>query len=148
MYSIFKKKFFLLVGMAGLLNTHFVIAEEKSHVKSSVQTESLLQSSTSWDGQRYKFYPDGPPELSVLKMTIPPHTELPWHAHPMPNAAYVLSGELTVQKKETGQKKLLSAGQVLPEMVGALHHGYTGDMPVVLIVFYAGTKDMPLFRHE
>lgn len=62
----------------------------------------------------------------------------------MPNAAYVLSGELTVEKKDSGEKKTLSAGQVLPEMVGALHRGLTRDSPAVLIVFYAGAKGMPL----
>jgi quercetin dioxygenase-like cupin family protein len=62
----------------------------------------------------------------------------------MPNAAYVLSGEITVEKKSTGEKKLITKGQVLPEMVNALHRGVTGDAPVVLIVFYAGTKGLPL----
>jgi quercetin dioxygenase-like cupin family protein len=59
----------------------------------------------------------------------------------------VVSGELTVEKKENGQKKVLKPGQVLPEMVDALHRGTTGDEPVVLIVFYAGVKDMPLSKH-
>ncbi|WP_199065350.1 cupin domain-containing protein [Chitinimonas sp. BJB300] len=85
-----------------------------------------------------------PPELIVLKIIIPPNTELPWHTHPMPNAGYILSGDLTVEKKETGEKKHLSQGEVLPEMVGALHRGLTGNSPVTLIVFYAGTKGMPL----
>jgi quercetin dioxygenase-like cupin family protein len=65
----------------------------------------------------------------------------------MPNAAYVLSGEITVEKKVDGKRKTLEAGQVLPEMVGELHRGMTGDQPVVLIVFYAGTRGMPLSEH-
>lgn len=113
----------------------------------SVQAETLLRTDSSWDGVAYASYPSGQPELTVLKITIAPHTSLPWHTHPMPNAAYVLSGEITVEKKENGQKKLLSAGQVLPEMVGELHRGTTGDLPVELIVFYAGAKDMPLSGH-
>jgi len=32
-------------------------------------------------------------------------------------------------------------------MVGELHRGITGDKPVELIVFYAGTKGMPLSQH-
>jgi hypothetical protein len=31
----------------------------------------------------------------------------------------------------------------LPEMVGTVHRGWTGDAPVELIVFYAGAKGMP-----
>lgn len=111
---------------------------------SGVQVEPLLQSTTSWDGTVYPAYPKGQPELTVLKITIAPHTALPWHTHPMPNAAYVLSGELTVEKADGGLTRKLVSGDVLPEMVNASHRGYTGDQPVVLIVFYAGEKRMPL----
>jgi quercetin dioxygenase-like cupin family protein len=113
----------------------------------AVRVETLMRSSASWDGKPYVSYPSGPPELTVLKITIPPHSALPWHTHPMPNAAYVLSGELTVQKKADGREQKLTPGQVLPEMVGELHRGITGDKPVELIVFYAGTKGMPLAEH-
>ena len=115
---------------------------------SGVQKEVLLQSTTSWDGTAYGHYPDGQPEISVPKITIPAHTALQWHTHPMPNAGYVLSGELTVEKKETGEKRVLTAGQVLPEMVNSVHRGRAGDSPVVLIVFYAGVKGMPLSQPE
>jgi quercetin dioxygenase-like cupin family protein len=129
--------------IAGIFLAGSAFAAEPAQVKS----ETLLQSSSSWDGAPYQAYSAGAPELSVLKITIPPHSSLPWHTHPMPNAAYVLSGSLTVEKKETGQTKILTAGQVLPEMVGSLHRGVTGDEGVVLIVFYAGTKGMPLAQH-
>lgn len=110
----------------------------------TVTNEALLQSTSSWDGTAYTRYPDGTPELTTLKITIPPRTELPWHTHPMPNVAYVLSGELTVEQREGRQSKTIKAGDVLPEMVNINHRGRTGDNPVVLIVFYAGTKGMPL----
>ncbi|MDB5775573.1 MAG: hypothetical protein JWP38_1706 [Herbaspirillum sp.] len=131
--------------MAGLLliGSGAVGAEDKP----AVQIETLVRTNASWDGVPYAPYSGGTPEMTVLKMTIPAHTELQWHTHPMPNAAYVLSGELTVEKKETGERKLLTQRQVLPEMVGQLHRGMTGDSPVVLIVFYAGVKDMPLSQH-
>jgi quercetin dioxygenase-like cupin family protein len=106
--------------------------------------EVLLKSTSSWDGTPYIRYPDGAPELTTLRITIPPRTELPWHTHPMPNVAYVLSGELTVERREGGKSKVIKAGDVLPEMVDITHRGRTGDNPVVLIVFYAGTKGMPL----
>jgi quercetin dioxygenase-like cupin family protein len=140
MQPIFIRKCFLPIGIAGLLLAGSLQAKEAP----SVQTETLLRSSASWDGAPYKAYPQGSPEMTVLKITIPAHSSLPWHTHPMPNAAYVLSGQITVEKKENGMTKVITAGQVLPEMVDALHRGTTGDTPVVLIVFYAGTKDMPL----
>jgi quercetin dioxygenase-like cupin family protein len=110
----------------------------------SIESETLLQSSSSWDGTLYTAYPSGQPELSVLKITLPPHTTLRWHTHSMPNAGYVLSGELTVERKGDGRKQTFRTGQVVPEMVDALHRGIAGDEPVTLIVFYAGTKGMPL----
>ncbi|HWZ49669.1 MAG TPA: cupin domain-containing protein [Herbaspirillum sp.] len=113
----------------------------------AVQIETLMRTGTSWDGVPYTAYPGGAPEITVLQITVAPHSALAWHTHPMPNAAYVLSGEITVEKKSTGEKKLIKKGQVLPEMVNALHRGVTGDAPVVLIVFYAGTKGMPLSQH-
>lgn len=111
---------------------------------SRIKVEQLLKTDTSWDGASYKKYPDGKPELSVLKITIPPHTKMQWHTHPMPNAAYVLSGELTVVKKDTGETRHIKAGEVLPETVGTVHRGMTEDSPAILIVFYAGSKGMPL----
>lgn len=111
---------------------------------SGVVVEKLMQSGKSWDGAPYRRYPGGAPELTVLRITVPPHTALPWHTHPMPNAAYVVSGELLVEKQKGGASKRLVAGDVLPEMVGAVHRGVTGEAGAVLIVFYAGTKGMKL----
>lgn len=114
------------------------------HAEEKVTSEVLMRSASSWDGTPYQAYPQSSPELTVLKISIPPHTELPWHTHPMPNAAYVLSGDLTVERKADGKQLVIHRGEVLPEMVNQLHRGITGDTPVELIVFYAGTANMPL----
>ena len=113
---------------------------------SGVKVDVLMQSTTSWDGVPYAAYPAGQTELTMLKITIAPHTTWPWHTHPMPNAAYVLSGELTVEKAEGGLKRQLVAGDVLPETVNSTHRGYTGEQPVLLLVFYAGAQRVPLSR--
>ena len=62
-----------------------------------VKSEKLLESEQSWDGTAYKSYPEGTPQLSVLKITISPFTRLAWHEHPAPNVGYVLEGVLTVE---------------------------------------------------
>ncbi|WP_371441360.1 hypothetical protein [Candidatus Sodalis sp. SoCistrobi] len=64
----------------------------------------------------------------------------------MPNAAYVLEGALTVEKKANGQKRTLKAGEVVSEMVDSAHRGYTGKEGVTLVVFYAGQKGIPLSK--
>lgn len=109
-----------------------------------VEKQILLQSSTSWDGAPYQAYPQGTPEVTLLKLHIPANTDLDWHSHPMPNVAYILSGELTVETRDTGKTRVLKAGEPLAEMVATQHRGRTGTQPVELIVFYAGASGMPL----
>lgn len=103
-------------------------------------SETLLKTTKSWDGTPYKAYPSGQPEITVLRIYVPPHSTLAWHYHPVINAAYVLSGELTVQRRDNDQRQAIHAGQVLPEMVDNAHRGYTGDQSATLIVFYAGAS--------
>ncbi|MDO7927087.1 cupin domain-containing protein [Pseudomonas sp. KFB-139] len=109
-------------------------------------SRTLLEATQSWDGTLYKAYPEGQPELSILKITIPANSTLKWHQHPVPNAAYVLSGELTVEAKEGGKSIHIKAGDTLAEMVDIIHRGKTGNTPVELVVFYAGAAGTPLSR--
>ena len=90
-------------------------------------------------------YPAGQPEITILKITIAPHTALKWHSHPMPNGAYILSSKLTIEKRD-GTKRHFVAGQAITETVNSVHRGITGAEPTVLIVFYPGTPGLPLSR--
>ena len=135
-----KRSTMLLLGC--LLAYSPIASAEEAKVK----MEELLKTTTSWDGATYKAYPSGQPELSIVKVTIPPHTKMKWHTHPMPNAGYVLSGDQTVERQDGKAKQHVSAGQTIPETVGMVHRGVSGDAGAVLIVFYAGAKGMPLFE--
>ncbi|MFT4437059.1 cupin domain-containing protein [Caballeronia sp. 15715] len=97
-------------------------AASADNPESAVSTV-LMRTERSWDGTLYKGYPAGQPQLTVLKIIIPPHTTLPWHTHSMPNAAYVPSGDLHVDSRDGRHKTTLHAGDVLPEMVGSSHRG-------------------------
>ncbi|MFJ4141895.1 cupin domain-containing protein [Pseudomonas sp. NPDC089734] len=127
-----------------LLSSHVAFADSPMENKGQPTSQILLQSTQSWDGTSYRAYPKGQPELSILKITIPANTTLKWHKHPIPNAAYVLSGELKVQAKKGGKSIRLKAGDTLAEMVDIIHRGATGDSPVELVVFYAGAVGTPL----
>ena len=120
---------------------------EEEQQNTTIRSQTLLQSSASWNGVEYTSYPSGVPELSVLKMTIPPHQELRWHIHPMPNVGFVLSGEITAEEPN-GKQKHFSAGDAIPETVDTVHRGRTGDQTAVLLVFYAGVKGMPLAQDK
>lgn len=116
---------------------------ERAPLQSPIKIETLIQSTSAWDATPYRRYPDGQPLISVLRITLAPHTALEWHSHPMPNAAYVLSGELTLEARD-GIKEHFVAGQALTETVDRIHRGVTGETSVVLVVFYAGTPGLPL----
>ena len=105
-----------------------------------VVSETLLKTTKSWDGAPYTHYPAGQPEITVLRIYVPPHSALAWHYHPVINAAYVLTGEITVERCDNGQTQVARAGQTLPEMVNDLHRGHTDDQSATLIVFYAGEE--------
>jgi quercetin dioxygenase-like cupin family protein len=135
-----EKKLKLATVLLPLVLTCFAHAEDLS---SKIQIETVLQTTSSWDGTPYKPYPAGQPRISVLKITIPPRTKMKWHSHPFPNAGYVLSGDLTVEKRD-GTTKHFVAGEAIAETVNSVHRGVTGEAGAVLIVFYSGNAELPL----
>ena len=110
----------------------------------SKHSEVLVQSEASWNGKRYEHYPAGIPQLTVVRMTIPARSSLPWHTHAMPNAAYIISGQLTLEERATGKTHTFVAGQAFPESVNDIHRGTTGDEETVVIVTYATVAGLPL----
>src|SRR5437016_4617753 len=85
------------------------------------QIKQLLQTTRSWDNRHYPGYPAGQPQVTVLKITIPPYTALHWHRHPMISVGYVLSGHLTLEKKDTRERKIFHAGEALAETLQTTH---------------------------
>ncbi|AZA82953.1 cupin [Chryseobacterium lactis] len=117
---------------------------QKSEYSDKIESVTLLKTSKSWEGTLYPAYPTGQPEISVLKISVPPNKALDWHKHPVINAAYVEKGEIQIEVKESGKIQWIKQGQVLPEMVNIAHRGKTGDKGATLIVFYSGSPDLPL----
>jgi quercetin dioxygenase-like cupin family protein len=129
--------------IAAVVISFSLLGAQAAKESGPLQVKTLLQTDQAWDGKKYDSYPQGNPRLSVLEITIPPHTTMEWHRHPVPNAAYVVAGELKVEKQD-GQVAHFSKGQVIPETVGIWHRGVTGDRAAELLVFYAGTAGLPL----
>ena len=120
-----------------------VLAQDSALHVASGQRQVLLEATQSWNGKPYTHYPTGQPQLSTITVTIPPHTALPWHTHPFPNAVYVLSGTLTLHDQASGKTLVLHQGQAAAESVDDVHRGETGDQPAVLLITYAGTPGVP-----
>jgi quercetin dioxygenase-like cupin family protein len=113
-----------------------------------IQVQQILQTTQSWDGVNYQSYPTGQPQLTVLRITVPPNTALHWHHHPVISVGYVLAGELTLEKKGTGERTIVHAGQALAETIQTTHRGFTTSEPVELVVFYAGQVGLPITINE
>jgi quercetin dioxygenase-like cupin family protein len=120
-----------------------LLAQNSAPSVASGKRETLLQTNQSWNGKPYTHYPTGQPQLTMIKLTIAPHTALPWHTHPFPNVVYVLSGTLTLHDKASGKTQVVHQGEAVGESVDAVHRGESGDEPTVLLITYAGTPGVP-----
>jgi quercetin dioxygenase-like cupin family protein len=130
--------------MLYLLFASMVAGCAAPHYSSEVHTVQLVQSTGTWDGQQLPAYPNGQPEITILRITIPPHYTLPMHMHPVINAGVLLKGQLTVTT-EDGQVLHMQADDPIVEVVNTWHYGINeGDEPAEILVFYAGTKDEPI----
>lgn len=109
-----------------------------------VESTELLRTSQSWNNVELPDYPQGRPELVAVKYVIPAGQKLGWHHHVSMNHGVLVQGELTIIAQD-GQTKVIREGEVVVEMVDAIHHGENrGDEPVVLYMFYLSQKDLPL----
>lgn len=109
-----------------------------------IQSTVLVESGSSWNGARLPGYPAGDPQISILRLRLAPGASLPPHQHPVINAGLVISGELTVYL-ESGEQRLVQAGEALVEVVDTWHFGRnTGQVPTDIVVFYAGTQGRPI----
>jgi quercetin dioxygenase-like cupin family protein len=111
--------------------------------QSSITVTKLISSTNSWDGAVLPAYPTQQPNVTILRIRIPPGARLHTHRHPVINAGILISGELTV-KIPSGPTLHLAAGDPIIEVVNTLHYGVNeGKTPAEIIVFYAGTLDDP-----
>jgi quercetin dioxygenase-like cupin family protein len=114
----------------------------------AVSVDMLAKTGSSWDGNPLPSYPAGDPEITILKIAVPPGTQLPLHLHPVINAGVLTEGELTVVT-QTGKVLHLKAGDAIVEVVNTWHYGKNeGDLPAEIIVFYAGVVDSPITVKE
>ena len=129
--------------LALLLASNVVAAD-----KHALQTEVLAKASLSWDGSHLPDYPKGSPEVTILRIKIPPGAQLPLHRHPVINAGVLLSGELTVVTKDNRTFHLKS-GESIVEVVNKWHSGKNeGKKTAEIIVFYVGASDTPITVKE
>ncbi len=137
------KKVFFGIFLAAIFSNH-ILAKDVNMIKVNV----LAKTSSTWNGKELPAYKTGKPEITILRIVVPPKVKLPLHFHPVINAGVLLKGELTVitQDKKTLH---LKAGEAIVEVVDTWHYGINeGDEAAEIIVFYAGTVDKPITIKE
>ncbi|RXJ97257.1 cupin [Malaciobacter molluscorum] len=109
-----------------------------------IKVETVVKATKSWNGDKLPDYTKGKPQITILKITIAPHTKLPWHKHPYINAGVLLKGHLTVHSANNKVLKM-KAGDPIVELVNKSHYGINEyDEPAVIMVFYAGELNKPV----
>lgn len=109
-----------------------------------IEVVKLTETSKSWNGDKLPAYPKGQPQVTVLKITIPPKTKLHKHYHPVINSGIMLKGKLKVVDVDNNIL-FLKKGDVIVELVNKVHYGINEtNKPVEIVVFYAGTEELPI----
>jgi len=113
--------------------------------ESSVKSTQILQTKTTWDRVTFQYPETESPEITALHIEFAPGSETTWHRHPVPSLAYILSGELEVTLRESGETKRFREGDAFAEVINTWHYGKNiGDEPVKLVVFYLGEEGLNL----
>ena len=136
-----KMKITLLASLI-LFTSSMLLAKDMSKITNSkpITIEVLQKATTSWNGEALPSHKSGKPEISILKISVAPHTKLPIHKHPMINTGVILSGELTVVTDDN-QTKHFKAGDSVVEVVNRWHHGQNdGNVTTEIIIVYVGVE--------
>lgn len=140
-------KFVIIAGMLALLGASAANAQAQA-TAAGIESEVLARNTQSWDGSTLPNYPRALPEISILRIRIPPGVALPMHKHPVINAGVLLSGQLTVVS-EDGNTLHMKAGDAIIELVNKWHYGRNdGDTPAEIVVFYAGIGGLPVTERK
>ena len=110
----------------------------------AIKTTELIRTSQSWDGAILPDFPNGKPELRVIRLEFPIGAKTGWHHHTVVNYGIVQQGELTIVCLD-GSEKTFREGEPLVEVIGTIHRGENrGTKPVILNMFYFSSPDQEL----
>jgi quercetin dioxygenase-like cupin family protein len=111
--------------------------------EASIVVKELVKTTKSWNGEFLLPYPQGQPEITIRRISIPAGARLETHSHQVINAGVLMSGQLTVVTAD-GKTLHLKAGDPIVEVVNTSHYGINqGKVPAEIVVFYAGAVDTP-----
>jgi quercetin dioxygenase-like cupin family protein len=136
---LIKSRAWILIGF--LLMTPFWAGA--AEYDTGVQGKVILQTEATSNGDPIAYLKTDHPKITVMTVDIAPGAKTGWHSHPVPVYAYVMSGRLTVEI-EGGKTSEFKEGEAIIEVINTRHNGINhGKIPVKLVVFYIGGKDIP-----
>lgn len=102
----------------------------------NIKTTELIRTSQSWDGAQLPDFPQGKPELRVIRLDFPVGAKTGWHHHTVVNYGIVQQGDLTIVCQD-GSERTFHEDEALVEVIGTIHRGENrGKKPVILNMFY------------
>lgn len=104
----------------------------------AAETEVLLKTDQTWNGGSFD-YPDGEPEMTMVKVTLGANETVPFHCHAVPTIGYMLSGSIEVETK-AGKKHTFNQGDAIAEVMDTIHRGSSLNDGAEILVVYAGSK--------
>jgi quercetin dioxygenase-like cupin family protein len=136
---LIKSRVWILTGFMMLLPFSAAAAQYDA----GVQAKIILQTETMSNGEPIDYLDTDHPSVTVMIVDIAPGAQTGWHSHPVAVYAYVMAGNLSVQL-EGGKTFEFKEGEAIIEVVKLKHNGINnGKVPVKLVVFYLGEKDIP-----
>jgi quercetin dioxygenase-like cupin family protein len=118
-------------------------AGSRSDYKKEVRVSALLTTTRTSADQPIVYPSAGTPQITALRVEVPPGQDTGWHLHTVPGVAYVLAGTLEVET-EDGRKHRYGPGDAIVESVQLKHDGRNvGTEPVKLVVFFMGVQGQP-----
>lgn len=123
--------------------------ERRADSRQAVEPESqpvtiMVRTTESWDGALLPRYPDNRPQITMLRVVVPPGRALRMHRSPFINAGYMVRGSLTITT-EIGAQLFLNAGETVVNVVNTWQYARNeGDVPAEMIIMYAGTEYLPI----
>ena len=113
-----------------------------------IKTTELIRTSQSWDGAMLPDFPQGQPELRVVRLDFPIGAKTGWHHHTVVNYGIVQQGDLTIVCQD-GTEKTFHEGEALVEVIGTIHRGENrGSKPVILNMFYFSSPGAEITIHH
>ena len=115
------------------------ICEEKVY-NAGVDSKAIMRCSKNVLGQDITYPSIKTPEVTCLNVTIHPGQQTGWHTHSVPGYAYVISGKMKIEYKNS-QSREFKAGDAFCEVVDTPHNGINeGADDVVLVAFFMGEQ--------